>query len=106
MAARGARAAGRATANWIHKRAAFWKGLGEAGYVEGDTVLVEYRWANGDYSRLPGLAADLLARKVLVLVAVGGDASAAAAKQATSSVPVVFGMGSDPDGTVNGSNQI
>jgi putative tryptophan/tyrosine transport system substrate-binding protein len=75
---------------------AFRKGLGEAGYVEGETVLVEYRWANGDYSRLPGLASDLLARKVLVLVAVGGDASAAAAKQATSSVPIVFGMGGDP----------
>jgi putative ABC transport system substrate-binding protein len=87
---------GRSPHDYADLTDAFRKGLGEAGYVEGETVLVEYRWANGDYSRLPALAVDLLARNVLVLVAVGGDASAAAAKQATSSVPVVFGMGGDP----------
>jgi putative ABC transport system substrate-binding protein len=75
---------------------AFRQGLLEAGYLEGETISIEYRWANGDYGRLPGLASDLLTRKVLVLVAVGGDASAVAAKHATTTVPIVFGMGGDP----------
>jgi len=64
--------------------------------LEGATISIEYRWANGDYGRLPGLASDLLTRKALVLVAVGGDASAVAAKHATTTVPIVFGMGGDP----------
>ena len=75
---------------------AFRQGLLEAGYLEGETISIEYRWANGDYGRLPGLASDLLTRKVLVLVAVGGDASAVAAKHATTTVPIVFGMGVIP----------
>jgi putative ABC transport system substrate-binding protein len=74
---------------------AFRQGLLEAGYLEGETISIEYRWANGDYGRLPGLASDLLTQ-VLVLVAVGGDASAVAAKHATTTVPIVFGMGGDP----------
>jgi putative ABC transport system substrate-binding protein len=75
---------------------AFRQGLREAGYLEGETINIEYCWANGEYGRLPGLASDLLTRKVLVLVAVGGDPSAVAAKHATASVPIVFGMGGDP----------
>ena len=68
----------------------------DTGYVEGESIGIEYRWANGDYDRLPGFASDLLQRNVLVLVAVGGDSSPRAAKQATSTVPIVFGMGGDP----------
>src|SRR5450759_1467842 len=76
--------------------AAFHQGMGEGGFVEGRNVAVEYRWANGEYDRLPALAADLVNRRVAVLVAVGGDTSALAAKRATSTIPIVFGSGSDP----------
>ena len=76
--------------------AAFRQGLAEAGFIEGQTIAIEFRWAQGDYSRLPVLAGELVSRKTGVLVAVGGDASAIAAKQATSIMPIVFGMGGDP----------
>jgi putative tryptophan/tyrosine transport system substrate-binding protein len=76
--------------------AAFRQGLAEAGFVEGQNVVIEFRWAQGDYSRLPALATELVSHKPAVLVAVGGDVSAIAAKQATSIVPIVFGMGGDP----------
>ena len=75
---------------------AFRQGLADAGFIEGQTVNIEYRWANGDYDKLPALAADLVNRKVAVLVGVGGDVSAAVAAKATNSIPVVFGMGGDP----------
>jgi ABC-type uncharacterized transport system substrate-binding protein len=75
---------------------AFYKGLGEGGFVSGRNVNVEYRWARGDYDRLPALAAELVQRHVAVLVGTGGDASARAAKEATATIPVVFNMGSDP----------
>jgi putative ABC transport system substrate-binding protein len=70
--------------------------LADAGFIEDQTIKIEYRWANGNYDKLPALAADLVNRKVAVLVGVGGDVSAVVAAKATKTIPVVFGMGSDP----------
>src|SRR5262249_55203476 len=74
---------------------AFLKGLGEAGFFDGQNVTIEYRWARGEYGRLPAFAAELVQRRVNVLVATGGEASAIAAKQATSTIPIAFVTG-DP----------
>ena len=79
-----------------HVASAFRQGLADEGFIEGQTVKIEYRWANGDYDKLPALAADLVDHNVAVLVAVGGDVSAAVAAKATKTIPVVFVIGSDP----------
>src|SRR5258708_1285443 len=87
---------GRSAPDSAHLVAAFREGLGEAGLVEGRNVIIEFQWANGQYDRLSAMAADLVERKVAVLVGVGGDSSALAAKRATSTIPIVFGIGGDP----------
>jgi putative tryptophan/tyrosine transport system substrate-binding protein len=82
-----------AGAGWV---AAFRKGLGETGYVEGQSVNVEYHWLYGQYDRLPELMTDLVRRRVAVIATPGTPSAAIAAKTATATVPIVFGIGSDP----------
>ncbi len=76
--------------------AAFRRGLREAGFVEGENVRIEYRWGEGDYSKLPAHATELVNLKVAVIGATGDVGSARAAMAATSTIPIVFTIGADP----------
>lgn len=81
---------------YASRLAAFAEGLADAGFVEGRTADIEYRWADGRYGRLPALAAELAERQVTVMVAPGGAEVALAARSATKTIPIVFEMGGDP----------
>jgi putative ABC transport system substrate-binding protein len=82
--------------DWVGIAAAFRQGLRESGFVEGQNVIIEYRWAESQYERLPGLAADLIQHDVAVIVGGGGNVAPLAARSLTTTVPIVFAMGADP----------
>ena len=81
---------------WRHFVAAFQAGLNEGGYVDGQNVVIEFRWAEGRYDRLPAMAADLVHRKVAVLISTGGEPTIRAAMKLTKNIPIVFTLGGDP----------
>src|SRR5262245_45224752 len=79
-----------------HVGAEFRKGLNETGYVEGQTVTVEYHWLDGRFERVPSVVADLIRRRVAVITTAGSATAALAAKAATTTIPIVFATGEDP----------
>src|SRR6516225_980760 len=87
---------GRSAQDAARYTAALRKGLNESGYVEDQDVMVEYHWLDGQYDRLPSLMADLVRRHVSVIAAPGSNPVALAAKAATTTIPIVFGVGEDP----------
>jgi putative ABC transport system substrate-binding protein len=87
---------GVSAAQWADRMVGFNKGLGEAGFVEGRNVAMEYRWAEGQFDRLPAMAADLVIRKVAVICAGAGDVAIRTAIAATNTIPIVFTTASDP----------
>jgi putative ABC transport system substrate-binding protein len=87
---------GVAAAQWADRMVGFHKGLGEAGFVEGRNVAIEYRWAEGQFDRLPAMASDLVDRKVAVILAGASDVAIRAAMAATKTIPIVFTTASDP----------
>jgi len=86
----------RSAEDTMHLAAAFRAGLAQSGYVEGQNVSIEYRWALGEYNRLPALAAELVHHPVTVLASTGGEPAAFAATGATSTIPIVYLIGGDP----------
>ena len=87
---------GRAAQDAARNAAAFRKGLNETGYVEGQNVMVEYHWLEGQYNRLPSLMDELIRRRVAVIATPASRLGAQAAKAATSTIPIVFAVGDDP----------
>jgi putative ABC transport system substrate-binding protein len=87
---------GASSAQFTHLLAAFRRGLSETGYIEGRNVVIEYRYADGQYDRLPAMAADLVNQKVTAIVATAGTPTIRAAKAATATIPIIFVIGSDP----------
>jgi putative ABC transport system substrate-binding protein len=88
-----------------HLLEAFRRGLREGGFIDGENVAIAFRWARGDYSRLPTLATDLVTRRVNVISALGGPSSALTAKGATSTIPIVTSLSADPPGLVESFNR-
>ena len=87
---------GRAAQDAVRNAAAFRSGLNETGYVENQNVMVEYHWLEGQYNRLPSLMDELVRRRVAVIATPGSNPASLAAKTATATVPIVFGVGEDP----------